>query len=62
MTTTSTNSGRSGGKARAKGSPALASERREHLVKLAAELFAEKGFQATTVRNIAEEAGILSGS
>ncbi|MCW2878947.1 MAG: putative transcriptional regulator, TetR family [Sphaerisporangium sp.] len=39
-----------------------ASERRDHLVKLAAELFARKGFQATTVRNIADEAGILSGS
>ncbi|TDD66170.1 TetR/AcrR family transcriptional regulator [Actinomadura rubrisoli] len=70
MTTTSANSGRpgtrgageGGGRRRGKGTPALASERREHLVKLAAELFAEKGFQATTVRNIAEEAGILSGS
>ena len=40
----------------------LASERRERLVRLAAELFAEKGYQATTVRNIADEAGILSGS
>jgi AcrR family transcriptional regulator len=40
----------------------LSSERREHLVRLAAELFAEKGYQATTVRNIADEAGILSGS
>ncbi|WP_326820720.1 TetR/AcrR family transcriptional regulator [Streptosporangium sp. NBC_01756] len=39
-----------------------ASERRDHLVRLAAELFARKGFQATTVREIAEEAGILSGS
>jgi TetR/AcrR family transcriptional regulator, cholesterol catabolism regulator len=43
-------------------SPVLASERREHLVRLAAELFAKKGYQATTVRNIADEAGILSGS
>jgi TetR/AcrR family transcriptional regulator, cholesterol catabolism regulator len=43
-------------------SPVLASERREHLVRLAAELFARKGYQATTVRNIADEAGILSGS
>jgi AcrR family transcriptional regulator len=73
--TTSTNSGRPaaaskaspkqaapGGRRRPKGSPALASERREHLVKLAAELFAKKGFQATTVRDIASEAGILSGS
>ncbi|MEV4255252.1 TetR/AcrR family transcriptional regulator [Spirillospora sp. NPDC049652] len=69
MTTTSTNSGRpkSGGgepaaRRRGRGSSAAASERREHLVRLAAELFAEKGFQATTVRNIADEAGILSGS
>lgn len=70
MTTTSAESGRSrtraagedGSRRRGRGSPALASERREHLVRLAAELFAEKGFQATTVRNIADEAGILSGS
>ncbi|MDL4771522.1 TetR/AcrR family transcriptional regulator [Actinomadura xylanilytica] len=70
MTTTSANSGRprtrtageGGARRRGKGSPALASERREHLIRLAADLFAEKGFQATTVRNIADEAGILSGS
>ncbi|WP_131740371.1 TetR/AcrR family transcriptional regulator [Actinomadura roseirufa] len=70
MTTTSADSGRSrargtgadGASRRAKGSPAPGSERRDHLVRLAADLFAEKGFQATTVRNIAEEAGILSGS
>ncbi|MFI6294097.1 TetR/AcrR family transcriptional regulator [Nonomuraea sp. NPDC050790] len=43
-------------------SSGTASERRDHLVKLAAELFARKGFQATTVREIADEAGILSGS
>jgi TetR/AcrR family transcriptional regulator, cholesterol catabolism regulator len=54
--------GEGGARRRGKGTPALASERREHLVRLAAELFAEKGFQATTVRNIADEAGILSGS
>jgi AcrR family transcriptional regulator len=47
---------------RGKGSAVLPSERRDHLVRLAAELFAEKGYQATTVRNIADEAGILSGS
>ncbi|MEV0662150.1 TetR/AcrR family transcriptional regulator [Actinomadura luteofluorescens] len=70
MTTTSAKSGRSrtrgagedAPRRRGRGSPALASERRAHLVRLAAELFAEKGFQATTVRNIADEAGILSGS
>src|SRR3954454_18416531 len=68
--TPTTNSGRAKtpapkegtGRRRAKGTPALASERRDHLVKLAAELFARKGFQATTVREIADEAGILSGS
>jgi AcrR family transcriptional regulator len=42
--------------------PADGSGRREYLVKLAAEIFARKGFQATTVREIAREAGILSGS
>lgn len=40
----------------------ISSERRDHLVRLAAELFARQGFQATTVRQIAKEAGILSGS
>lgn len=39
-----------------------ASARRDDLVRLAAEIFARKGFQATTVREIAREAGILSGS
>jgi AcrR family transcriptional regulator len=57
-----TGAGESGRRRRVKGTPTLASERREHLVKLAAELFAKKGFQATTVREIADEAGILSGS
>jgi AcrR family transcriptional regulator len=38
------------------------SQRRAHLVHLAGELFAEKGFRATTVREIADAAGILSGS
>ncbi|MFB9250915.1 TetR/AcrR family transcriptional regulator [Sphaerisporangium melleum] len=50
------------GAARRTAAAGSASERREHLVKLAAELFARKGFQATTVRQIADEAGILSGS
>jgi AcrR family transcriptional regulator len=39
---------------------APASERRAHLVQLAGDLFAEKGFRATTVREIADAAGILS--
>lgn len=36
--------------------------RRDAIIEAAAELFAEKGFRATTVRDIAEVAGILSGS
>jgi AcrR family transcriptional regulator len=54
-----------GTKATAVKTPATAplpSERRDHLVALSAELFAEKGFRATTVREIADAAGILSGS
>src|SRR6202046_1110139 len=38
------------------------SERRADVVMLAGELFAQKGFRATTVREIADAAGILSGS
>ncbi len=36
--------------------------RRTELLGVAAELFAEKGFRNTTVRDIADAAGILSGS
>ena len=36
--------------------------RRDELLALAARLFAERGFRATTVRDIADAAGILSGS
>jgi AcrR family transcriptional regulator len=42
-------------------SPAPAS-RRDELLKLAATMFAERGLRATTVRDIADSAGILSGS
>lgn len=38
------------------------SSRRAELLALAGRLFAERGFKSTTVRDIAEEAGILSGS
>jgi AcrR family transcriptional regulator len=38
------------------------SERRDDVLRLAAELFAEKGYRATTVRDIADAAGVLSGS
>jgi AcrR family transcriptional regulator len=36
--------------------------RREELLQIAAGLFADKGFKNTTVRDIAEASGILSGS
>jgi AcrR family transcriptional regulator len=36
--------------------------RRDQLLSIAARLFAEKGFKNTTVRDIADAAGILSGS
>lgn len=38
------------------------SDRRDEILAIAAELFAERGFAATTVREIADAAGILSGS
>ncbi len=54
------------GQASARNGPAtdgsMRSERRAHLVELAGELFAQKGYRATTVREIADAAGILSGS
>lgn len=39
-----------------------ATTRREELLAIAAKLFAERGFKNTTVRDIADAAGILSGS
>lgn len=45
---------------RAGGSPQPS--RRDELLSLAAEMFAERGLRATTVRDIADAAGILSGS
>lgn len=38
------------------------SERRDQLLAIAARLIASRGYSATTVRDIADEAGILSGS
>ena len=38
------------------------SERRDEILAIASELFAARGFAATTVREIADAAGILSGS
>ncbi|MCV7298032.1 TetR family transcriptional regulator KstR2 [Mycobacterium barrassiae] len=43
----------------AAGQPAT---RRDELLELAATMFAERGLRATTVRDIADSAGILSGS
>lgn len=37
-------------------------ERREEILQIAATLFAEKGFESTTTREIGDAAGILSGS
>jgi TetR/AcrR family transcriptional regulator, cholesterol catabolism regulator len=41
---------------------AARSQRRADMIRLAGELFAQKGFRATTVREIADAAGIQSGS
>lgn len=38
------------------------SERRDQIMAIAAHLIARRGYSATTVRDIADEAGILSGS
>jgi AcrR family transcriptional regulator len=46
----------------APGTVETASSRRDQLLAIAAGLFAEKGFKNTTVRDIADAAGILSGS
>jgi TetR/AcrR family transcriptional regulator, cholesterol catabolism regulator len=42
--------------------PVVVSERREEILAIAADLFAARGFATTTVRDIADAAGILSGS
>ncbi len=42
--------------------PRGAGTRREELLRIAAQLFAERGFKNTTVRDIADVAGIQSGS
>ncbi len=43
-------------------SPSQPASRRDELLVLAAAMFAERGLKATTVRDIADSAGILSGS
>ncbi|MEN4477218.1 TetR family transcriptional regulator KstR2 [Mycolicibacterium cosmeticum] len=42
--------------------PGQPASRRDELLELAATMFAERGLKATTVRDIADSAGILSGS
>ncbi|MCX8565209.1 TetR family transcriptional regulator KstR2 [Mycolicibacterium mucogenicum] len=42
--------------------PSPQASRRDELLELAAAMFAERGLKATTVRDIADSAGILSGS
>ncbi|MYS88164.1 HTH-type transcriptional repressor KstR2 [Streptomyces chartreusis NRRL 3882] len=42
--------------------PAAARDRRSELLGTAAEVFAEQGYNATTVRKIADHAGMLAGS
>jgi AcrR family transcriptional regulator len=44
------------------GNGSASSQRRDEIVALAGEMFATRGFTATTVREIADGAGILSGS
>ena len=64
MTTTRKGQGgsRAGSAGPAAADGAIPSERRSQMVQLAGELFAQKGYRATTVREIADAAGILSGS
>ncbi len=45
-----------------KGGNAAGSARRTQLLAIAAQMFATRGYTQTTVRDIADEAGILSGS
>ncbi len=47
---------------RAEGDGRSASPRREQLLAIAAEVFAQRGFRSATVRDIGDAAGILSGS
>jgi len=50
------------GTTRQRASNGASSARRAELLAIAAKLFAERGYAQTTVRDIADEAGILSGS
>ncbi|MFT9147651.1 TetR/AcrR family transcriptional regulator [Acetobacter sp.] len=50
-----------GGKPRTSGQEEQA-DRRHEILEIAAELFAERGYSATSIRDIAERAGLLAGS
>ncbi|MCP1240924.1 TetR/AcrR family transcriptional regulator [Acetobacter lovaniensis] len=50
-----------GGKSRPPGQEEQA-DRRHEILEIAAELFAERGYRATSIRDIAERAGLLAGS
>lgn len=50
-----------GRKSRAPGQEEQA-DRRHEILEIAAELFAERGYRATSIRDIAERAGLLAGS
>ena len=62
MATTRKGQAQLNGAGTASANGALRSRRRADMVAIAAELFAQKGYRATTVREIADAAGILSGS
>jgi len=47
---------------RARRAPGGTADRRQQILDVSAELFAERGYASTTVRNIAERTGLLSGS
>jgi AcrR family transcriptional regulator len=61
MATTKRTTKRAGGRGQARPRRGEA-VRQAELLAIAAELFADRGYVATTVRDIADEAGILSGS
>jgi len=49
-------------RAKAPAAPEKSSPRREAILRVAAALFAERGYEETTIRQIGDAAGILSGS
>lgn len=62
MTTTDARASRQDAARPAKAKRPTGSDRRAELIQIASQLFAERGFLATTIRDIADAAGIQSGS